>query len=147
MANQIFNNQRGSLVEHHRNGEDLIVVLLQAAQADDALRDYDDLASLLANAGNTEATFTNYTREVILNAAWSVTVDDTTNDATADFADITWSPAGNGTNNTLVKLIVCIDGANDAARLPVSHHDFATTTDGNDLTAVVDAAGFYASTD
>jgi hypothetical protein len=147
MADVIFNNQRGSLVEHHRNGEDLIVVLLQAAQADAALRDYDDLASLLANAGNTEATFTGYAREVIANASWSVTIDDTGEEATADFADITWSPAGNGTNNTLVKLLVCIDGASDAARLPVTAHDFATTTDGNDLTAVVAAAGFYASTD
>jgi len=147
MADVIFNNQRGSLVQHKANGEDLIVVLLQAAQADDALRDYDDLASLLANAGNTEATFTGYTREVILNAAWSVTIDDTANEATADFADIVWSPAGNGTNNTLAKLLVCIDGVNDAARLPVTAHDFVTTTDGNDLTAVVDSAGFYASTD
>lgn len=147
MADLLFNNQRGSLVEHHRNGEDLIVILLQAAEADDTLRDYDDLATLLAAAGNTEATFTGYAREVILNANWSVTIDDTGNAATADFADITWSPAGNGTNNTLVKLLVCIDGASDAARLPVTLHDFATTTDGNDLTAVVDSAGFYASTD
>lgn len=147
MADVIFNNQRGSLVEHHRNGEDLIVVLLQAAEADDTLRDYDDLATLLAAAGNTEATFTNYSRTLILNANWSVTINDTTNLASADFADITWSPAGNGTNNTLAKLLVCIDGASDAARLPVSAHDFVTTTDGNDLTAVVAAAGFYASTD
>lgn len=146
MADVIFNNQRGSLVEHHRNGEDLIVVLLQVAQADNALRDHNDLAAVLA-AANTEATFTNYTREVIPNASWSVTIDDTTNIASADFADITWSPAGNGTNNNLVKLLVCIDGANDAARLPVTAHDFVTTTDGNDLTAVVDSAGFYNSTD
>lgn len=150
MADLMFNNQRGSLVEHHRNGEDLIVVLLQTAEADATLRDYNDLAALLAAGGgasNVEATFTNYSREVILNAAWSVTVDDTGEEATADFADITWSPAGNGTNNTLVKLLVCIDGASDAARLPVTLHDFATTTDGNDLTAVVASAGFYASTD
>jgi hypothetical protein len=146
MADVIFNNQRGSLIEHHRNGEDLIVVLLKVAQADDALRDHDTLAAVLG-AANTEADFTNYSREVILNAAWTITIDDTGNLASADFADITWSPAGNGTNNTLAKLLVCIDGANDAARLPVTAHDFVTTTDGNDLTAVVDSAGFYNSTD
>lgn len=147
MADVIFNNLRGSLIEHHRNGEDLIVVLLQAAEADDTLRDYDDLDALLTAAGNTEATFTGYSRETILNASWSVTIDDVTNQATADFANVTWSPAGNGTNNTLAKLIVCIDGASDANRLPVSAHDFVATMDGNDLTAVVDSAGFYASTD
>lgn len=146
MADVIFNNQRGSLVQHKADGEDLIVVLLQAAEADDTLRDYDDLAALLGAAGNTEATFTNYAREVILNANWSVTIDDTGNDASADFADITWTSAGNGTNNTLAKLLVCIDGASDAARFPVTAHDFVATTDGNDLTAVVAAAGFYAST-
>ena len=111
------------------------------------MRDYDDLASLLANAGNTEATFTNYTREIVANASLSVTIDDTANEATVDYPDITWSPAGNGTNNTLAKYLNCIDGASDAARLPVTLHDFVTTTDGNDLTAVVDSAGFYASTD
>jgi hypothetical protein len=98
-------------------------------------------------AANTEATFTNYTRTVVANANITVTIDDTANEATGDFADITWSPAGNGTNNNLVKLLVCFDGVNDAAREPWTLHDFVTTTDGNDLTAVVDAAGFYASTD
>lgn len=147
MANLIFNNQRGSLVEHHRNGENLIVVLLTAAEADDTLRDYDALDTLLAAAGNTEATFTNYARKTILNAAWSVTVDDTGNEASADFADQTWTAAGNGTNETLAKLLVCIDGVNDAARLPVTLHDFVATTDGNDLTAEVAAGGFYESTD
>lgn len=146
MANLLFNSQRGSLVQHKADGEDLIVVLLQVAQADATLRDHDDLAAVLA-AANTEATFTNYAREVILNAAWSVTITDGSEIATADFADITWTAAGGAVDNTLVKLLVCIDGANDAARFPVTLHDFATTTDGNDLTAVVDAAGFYASTD
>lgn len=147
MADVIFNNQRGSLVEHMRNGEDLEVVLLQLAQADDALRDYDELDALLGNAGNTEATFTGYTRVTVLNANVTVTIDDSANTATADFADITWSPAGNGTNNTLAKLLVCIDGTGDVNILPVTAHDFVTTTDGNDLTAVVDSSGFYASTD
>lgn len=150
MGNQIFNNRRGSLVEALRDGVDLIVVLLQTAQADDTLRDYDTLAALLAAGGgtaNVEADFTNYSREVIANASVSVTIDDGANEATVDYPDPTWSPAGNGTNNTLVKYLNCIDGANDGARFPVTHHDFATTTDGNDLTAVIDAAGFYNSTD
>lgn len=146
MANLLFNGGRGSLVQHKADGEDLIVVLLKVAQADDTLRDHDTLGAVLG-AANTEADFTNYTRTVIPNASWTVTIDDTANEATADFADILWSPAGGATNNTLVKLLVCIDGVNDAARATITLHDFATTTDGNDLTAVVDAAGFYASTD
>lgn len=146
MADLLFNIGRGRTQQAKDDGEDLIIVLLQVAQADDTLRDHDTLAAVLA-AANTEATFTNYSRKVIANASWSVTINDGTNVATADFPDQTWSPAGNGTNNTLVKLLVCVDGASDAARIPLTLHDFATTTDGNDLTAVVDAAGFYASTD
>jgi hypothetical protein len=42
----------------------LVIVLLQAAEADATLRDHDDLAALLAVTGNTEATFTNYCVDV-----------------------------------------------------------------------------------
>ena len=146
MANLMFNNQRGSVVQHKRDGADLIIVLLKVAQADATLRDHDTLAAVLA-AANTEADFTNYARKTITNANWSVTIDDTGEDASADFADQTWTSAGGASNNTLVKLLVCTDGANDTAREPLTLHDFSTTTDGNDLTAVIDAGGFYASTD
>jgi hypothetical protein len=104
------------------------------------------LAAVLA-AANTEADFTNYAREVIPNANWSVSINDGTNVASADFGDITWTAAGGGTNNNLAKLLVCVDGASDATRLPLTAHDFVATTDGNDLTAVVDTAGFWNSTD
>lgn len=146
MADLLFNIGRGSAVRAYEDGEDFIVVLLRVAQADDTLRDHDTLAAVLA-AANTEADFTNYTRKVISNATITVTYDDTGNDAQLDFPDQTWVAAGGASNNTLVKLLVCVDGASDAARLPLTLHDFATTTDGNDLTAVVAAAGFYTSTD
>lgn len=146
MANLLFNNQRGSTIQHHRDGENLIIVLLKVAQADATLRDHDTLTAVLA-AANTEADFTNYARKTIANANWSITIDDSGEDASADFADQTWTAAGGASNNNLVKLLVCIDGANDTARLPLTLHDFVATTDGNDLTAVVDTAGFYASTD
>lgn len=146
MADLLFNNQRGTLVEAKADGNDLIIVLLKVAQADNTLRDHNTLADVLG-AANTEADFTNYVRKTILNANWTVTIDDTANTAAADFADQTWTAAGGASNNNLVKLLVCIDGANDAARRPVTLHDFVATTDGNDLTAQVAAAGFYASTD
>lgn len=145
MADVIANFARGRLVEKVRDSEDLILILLDLAQADDALRDYDNLDALLANAGNDEADFTGYTRRVIENASIVITVDDTANTTEMDFPDELFSPAGNGTNNNLVKALVCVDGANDAARLVGTLHDFVTTTDGNDLTVVVDPDGFYAS--
>jgi hypothetical protein len=144
----MFNIGRGILREKLIDGSDLIVVLLKTVEADDTLNNYDTLADLLAAGGgasNVEANFTNYARKTIANAGVTVTVDDTNNRVDIDFADQTWVAAGGGTNNTLVKLLVCIDGANDASRIPVTHHTFAVTTDGNDLTAQLPSGGFYRS--
>lgn len=146
MADLMFNIGRGSAIKAYEDGDDFIVVLLKVAEADDTLRDYDTLAAVLAGA-NTEADFTNYARKTITNASISVTYDDTGNDAQLDFPDQTWTSAGGASNNTLVKLLVCVDGASDAARLPLTLHDFSVTTDGNDLTAQLATAGFYSSTD
>jgi hypothetical protein len=123
----------------------LVVVLLQAAEADDALRDHDDLAALLAVTGNTEATFTNYAR--IIRTTGTVTVDDVANTVAADTADFTWTDAGGATNNTLVKLLICYDPdttvGTDADIIPLTLHDYAETTTGSTITATVDAAGYY----
>jgi len=147
MADLMFNIGRGSAIAEYNGGADFIVVLLKVAEADDTLRDYDTLAAVLGAAGNTEADFTNYARKTITNANIALTVDDTGNDAQLDFPDQTWTSAGGASNNNVVKLLVCVDGASDAARLPLTLHDFVVTTDGNDLTAEIASAGFYSSTD
>lgn len=148
MANVVFNVARGRARQLILDGEDLIVVLLKTAQADDALRDHDTLAALLASGGgtdNVEADFTNYARKTIANASVTNTVDDTANDADLDIPDQTWASAGGASNNTLVKAIVCIDGEDDSARIPLTAHDFTPTTDGSDLIAQVATDGFYKS--
>lgn len=100
---------------------------------------------MLAAAGNDEATFTNYARKTVANGNLTVNVDDTNNRLDIDIPDQTWSAAGNGTNNTLVKVIVCTDGADDTARMPLTHHDISVTTDGSNLTVEFATAGFYRS--
>lgn len=144
MADGMFNIGRGIIREKMIDGDALIIVLLKVAQADDTLNNHDTLAAILA-AANTEADFTNYARKVIANGSVTVTVDDANNRVDIDFADQTYSSAGGATNNTLVKALICIDGANDAARIPVTHHDFAVTTDGSDLILQLPADGFYRS--
>lgn len=145
MADGVFNIGRGRLQGAHDAGEDLIVVLLKTAEADATLNDYRTLAAVLAEEGNEEADFTNYERKVIPNANWSVTIDDQDDHVSADFPDQTWANAGGAENNTLVKLVVCIDGDTDADRIPVSHHDWTPTTDGSNLTANVADGGFWRS--
>lgn len=148
MANVVFNVARGRARQLVLDGADLIVVLLKTAQADDSLRDHDTLAALLASGGgsdNVEADFTNYERKVVSNGNVTNTVDDTANDADLDIPDQTWAAAGGDTDNTLAKAIVCIDGASDSARIPVTAHDFTPTTDGSDLIAQIATDGFYKS--
>lgn len=150
MANGVFNIAKGRGVYYCQQARDvanaaLVVVLLQAAQADDTLNNYDTLAAALTG-GNTEANFTNYARKTITGASVTVTVDDTSNLVDVDIPDQTWSAAGGTTNNTLVKALICFDPdtttGTDSNIIPISHHDFAVTTDGSDLTMRVAASGF-----
>lgn len=154
MSDGVFNVAKGRVNELHNRvaGNDptnaaLVVILLKVAEADATLEDYDTLAALLAGS-NTEADFTNYARKVLSDSDVSaVTPDDSNNRQEADIPDQTWSSAGGASNNTLVKMVICYDsdstGGTDANLIPLTHHDFAVTTDGNDLTAQINAAGYF----
>ncbi len=143
MPDQVFNIAKGSVAEKVRDSATvLIVMLLQANEAEATFIDRDELAALLAEAGTTEATFTNYARRVGLTA--TLTVDDPNDRVDVDLPDQTWTAAGNGTNNTLTKLVVAYEeSASDAGRIPLTGHDFDLTTDGSDITAQFNSAGFF----
>lgn len=152
MADGVFNISLAE-VKHYsarardNAGEALTVVLLQANEAQDTLEDYDDLAALLSVAGNTEADFTNYARKEIVGTDITVTVDDTNNRVDIDVPDQRWNNAGGTTDNTLTKLLLVFDPdtsvADDAVMVPLTHADFTPTTDGSDLVAEFDAAGYF----
>jgi len=142
VADGRMNIAKDAAAEKFRDGAaNGIVLLLKANETEADLVDHDELAALLGAAGNTEADFTNYARKTGLTG--TITVDDSNDRVEVDFPDQTWSSAGNGTNNTLTKLITAYEeSAADSGRIPISHHDFASTTDGSDLTAQFNAAGF-----
>ena len=155
MADQPFNIAKGRVVEWYNRVKSndpansaFIVVLLKVAESDATLIDYDDLGAILSGA-NTEAVFTNYGRKTVTDSELSAlpAPDDSNDRFDIDMPDVAWSNAGNGSNDTLVKLLICYDsdttGGADANILPVAHYDFVVTTDGNQLTAEKDAAGFY----
>jgi hypothetical protein len=141
MADGVFNISKGAFAEKIRDtGSKTLVLLLKANEAEGTLIDRDDVGALLGEAGTTEADFTNYARKVDL--VETLTVDDSNDRVDVDIPDQTWSSAGNGSNNTLTKFIAAYEeAAADATRIPTSHHDFAVTTDGSDLTAQIAAAG------
>ena len=140
MSDGVFNISKGAFAEKVRDtGSKTIVLLLTVNQTEITLLDHEDLAAMLA-AANTEAVFTSYARKVAI--VETLTVDHPNDRVDLDIPDQTWSPAGNGVNETLTKLVVAYEeAAADATRIPTSQHDFAVTTDGSDLTAQVNAAG------
>jgi hypothetical protein len=144
MANQVMNFARGKYGYYTSDALGLagansriVIVVLQAAEADDTLNNYDDLGALLAASGNTEATASGYARKSHAAAGITYSVDDTANTAKAVIdADDTWTAV---TGSAFVKLLVCWDGDNtagtDANIVVLSHHDFAVTPNGGDITA------------
>lgn len=154
MADGVFNIAKGHVNEYQDRIDSndpansaLIVVLLKAAEVDATLADYNDLNALLLAAGNTEADFTNYARKTITDTDLTASAKSGTNKESDITADQTWTAAGGTLDNTLVKLLVCYDsdttGGTDANIIPLTHHDFAATTNGGDLTAQFDAAGYF----
>lgn len=149
MADGVFNIAKGKVARYAalpEASDALIVVLLKSSgiESDATLQDYDDLAAILA-ATNDECDFTNYARKSVTSA--TVTVDDTNNRVDVDIADQTWTSAGGAINNTIAKLLVCYDSdtgaGTDSAIIPLTHHDFSVTTDGSDLVAQINSAGFF----
>jgi len=146
MADGVFNIAKGAVAEKVRDGaSNLGVLLLQANELEADLIDHADIAALLGAVGNTEATATNYVRKTGITG--TITVDNINNRVDVDIPDQTWTALGGTTNNTLTKLIIFYDeGGTDSTRIPLTHHDFAITTDGSDVTAQINAAGFYRAT-
>lgn len=146
MADFVFNIAKGAAAEKFRDGAaNGIVLLLKTAEADAAMKDYDDLAALLAGTP-VEADFTNYARKTGLTG--TITVDDTNDRVDIDMADQTFSNAGGASNNTLTDAIVAYEeAAADATRIPLTCHDFPVTTDGSSITLEFNASGFFRAQD
>lgn len=148
MANKVTNIGKGRFVYYAglpATNDALIAVVLEATglEADDALQDYDTLATLLAGASNEQTVMGRKTL-----AGVTVNVNDTTNVASIDCNDVTWTAA---TGNATGKLVVCYDpdttGGTDADLIPLTIHDFAVTPDGTDITVQIDSAGLATSAD
>lgn len=140
----VFNIAKGKVkyyCELPASADALIVVPLEAAglEADATLKDYDDLATLLAGSSNEQTTMGRKT----LSSA-TITVDDTNDRVDIDIADLTWTGA---TGNAIAKLLVCYDNdtgaGTDANIVPLTAHSFDITPDGSDVTAQIAASGFF----
>lgn len=154
MADFVFNIAKGRVGQYCQNVDSgspansrLIVVAIKTSglEADDTLNNYDDLSALLA-AANDEATNSGYARKVLTSSDVTLTIDDTNNRLDVDITDQTWT-AVQTTGGAWSKLLICYDpdstGGTDADLIPLTAHDFSVTPDGSDITAVINAAGFF----
>jgi hypothetical protein len=139
MADGVFNIANGAFVEKFRDGVgNGGLILLRANEAEDSLLDRVTIADLLS--ANTEANFTNYARKTGLTG--TITIDGVNNRVDVDVEDQPWPGAGGVLDNTLTKAVFYYqESPSDSTRIPLTFHDFAATTDGNQLTLEVNAAG------
>lgn len=146
MADIVLNDALGRVAEKVADGADIIIVPLSAADADATIKDAGpDLATVLGLGGTTEQTAGGWTRKVVSNASLTLSVDDAGDRVVVLIPDQTWT--GPTAPNNTTDILVCEDGASDAARNVLTLHDFAVTADGNDVTADFDGTnGFWNAT-
>lgn len=142
MADVVFNIALGKVkyyAELPATNDALIVIPLESSglEADATLRDYDDVAALLAGTTNEQTTAG---RKTITSV--TVTVDDTNNRVDIDIADQVWTGL---TGNAIGALLIAYDpdttAGTDSTLIPLTKHDWSITPDGSDVTATI--ANFY----
>jgi hypothetical protein len=145
MADLVFNSVKGKVryyTELPAANDALIVVPIEATgiETDATLKDYDDLAALLAGSSNEQTTLGRKTVTTSITA----TVDDTNDRVDVDMLDVTWSATA---GNAIAAVLICYDpdttGGTDSTIIPLVKLDCTMTPDGTDFTAVFNAAGFY----
>jgi hypothetical protein len=153
MADFVYNIAKGKVAEYAArvNANDptnsifVIAVFDMGAATDATLKDLDTLQAVIDDANSAERTTSGWTRKTLDNTgSITVTVDDTNDRVDVDLPDQTWTAVSSGASTDLV---FCYDsdstGGTDSNIVPMTQHDFAVTPDGSDVTAQLNAAGFF----
>lgn len=154
MANLVFNIALGRVAELYNRVDTndpansaLIIVAINSSATDATLRDLDTLAAIEADANTAEATNSGYARKVLTDSDITAFAPDDANDRVdLDIPDQVWTSVA-ASPGAWTDLVVCYDndttGGTDSNIVPLTLHDFAVTPDGSNITATIDAAGFY----
>lgn len=152
MANFVYNVAKGRVSELVRRVDTddptnsaIILVPLSASGTEAEGQDYDDLTAVLGGTAN-EQTGGGWVRKTLTQADFTGTdydANDTDNRGDVSLPSVTWTGPTAGSNTT--GLLVCYDpdttGGTDANIIPLTHHDFAVTADGNDV--ILNAGDFF----
>lgn len=114
--------------------DDIRCLLLGGASVPAGAKDPDlaTVAAILAVSGTNELSATNYARKTTTRTDTADNTNDRANQAIS--ADIVWTALGGASNDTVRGVLFYKEGANDAARIPISYHDYGTPipTNGGD---------------
>lgn len=143
MANFVFNIAKGRIVEFYNRVESndptnsaLILVPLSASDTEANAQDADTLTAALATAIN-EQSSGGWSRKTLTDTELAAlpAPNDTNNRYDIQVPEVTWT-APTAPNNT-TGLLICYDSDTTAGTddniIPLTHHDFAVTADGNDV--------------
>ena len=122
----------------------IILIPLSASETEANAQDTDTVTAFLATAAN-EQTGGGWVRKTLTDADFASTdydANDTDNRGDASLPSVTWTTPTAG-NNTTGLLVAYTEEASptDGGTIPISHHDFAVTTDGNDV--ILNAGDFF----
>jgi hypothetical protein len=150
VANFAFNIAKGRAVELYNHVDSnlvaasvLVLIPLSASDTEANAQDADNVTAALATAIN-EQTGGGWVRKDLddsLLAAFPAP-DDTNNRYDVSLPSVTWTTPTAASDTT--GLLVCYDATGsdaDGVLMPLSHHDFAVTADGNDV--ILNAGVFY----
>jgi hypothetical protein len=153
MANVVFNISKGRVAEFYNrvdtndpSGCELVVMVINAGAAtDDTIRGYDTFSTLIGDANVIEVTNTGYARKILVGADLAAFAPDDVNDRVdLDIPDQTWTSVSSG--DVWTDIVIGYDPAGtgvDTNIIPMTLHDFSVTPDGSNITAQIDAAGFF----
>lgn len=153
MADFMYNIAKGRLGELHSRvkvgdpaaARFYMIPVNVAAVTDATLKDLDDFAAIIT-AGVTERAAGGWNRKTLVAADLSLVVPDDVNDR-FDYDiinDQTWVTVAAANDST--DLILCyasVGAPTNAQLMPVGQWDFPVTTDGSDIVAVINAAGYF----
>lgn len=154
MSDFVFNIAKGRVAELYNRVDQsdptnavLVVVAINTTATDAVLRDLDTLALVLANANTAEVANTGYSRIVLDQDDLAALAPDDSNDRMdLDLADFDFG-AITDDDVDWTDLLICYDpdstGGDDSAIIPLTCHDFPMEIDGSNVSAELNAAGFY----
>ena len=155
MADFIFNIALGRMVEFYNRVDTndpanavLYVHAWVTTESDATLRDLDTVALVQANANTLEATNAGYAQKQLDDTDLTAFAPDDGNDRTdLDIPDQTWTGVSAGDVWSDISIDYDSDSLSgtdlDAAVVPGTWHDFVVTPNGGDITANINAAGFF----